>query len=61
MRYLPEVCKQIVRLVHEHQGSMSRNAVLESIASNIGFTAEMLRKWVRQSETDQGIRADMST
>ncbi|SFL99361.1 transposase, partial [Nitrosomonas communis] len=31
------------------------------IASKIGCTAETLRKWVRQSETDQGIRAGMST
>ncbi len=32
-----------------------------SIASKIGCTPETLLTWVRQSETDQGIRGDLST
>ncbi|SFM93936.1 transposase, partial [Nitrosomonas communis] len=62
IRYSPEVRKRAVRLLYEHQGEYeSQWAALESIASKIGCTAETLRKWVRQSETDQGIRAGMST
>ena len=62
VRYSPEVRERAVRLLYEHQGEYeSQWAALESIASKIGCTAETLRKSVRQSETDQGIRADMST
>jgi transposase len=62
VRYSPEVRERAVRLLYEHQGEYeSQWAALESIASKIGCTAETLRKWVRQSETDQGIRAGMST
>ena len=32
-----------------------------SIAPKIGCTAETLRTWVRQSETDRGIRFGMSS
>ena len=32
-----------------------------SIAAKIGCTAETLRKWVRQAERDQGLRAGPST
>ena len=62
VRYSPEVRERAVRLLYEHQGEYeSQWAALESIASKIGCTAETLRKSVRQSETDQGTRAGMST
>jgi transposase len=62
IRYSPEIRERAVRLVHEHQKEYeSQWATLKSIASKIGCTAETLRKWVRQSETDQGIRGGMST
>ncbi len=62
VRYSPEVRERAVRLLQEHQGEYeSQWAALESISSKIGCTAETLRKWVRQSETDQGMRAGMST
>jgi transposase len=32
-----------------------------SIAAKIGCTAETLRKWVRQAERDQGLRAGTMT
>ena len=34
---------------------------IESISSKIGCTAETLRRWVRQSEIDQGKRGGVST
>ena len=56
-RYSPEVRERAVRLVFEHQGEHeSQWAAIESIASKIGCTPETLRKWVRQAETDQGVR-----
>ncbi|SDX07643.1 Transposase [Nitrosomonas communis] len=62
VRYSPEVRERAVRLLYEHQGEYeSQWAALESIASKIDCTAETLRKWVRQSESDQGTRAGMST
>ena len=62
MRYSPEVRERAVRLLREHRGEYASEwAALESIASKIGCSAETLRKWVRQTETDQGIRGGMST
>jgi len=62
MRYSPEVRERVVRLLREHQGEYAPEwAALESIASKISCSAETLRKWVRQTETDQGIRGGMST
>lgn len=62
VRYSPEVRERAVRLVHEQQNEYeSQWAALESISSKIGCTAETLRKWVRQSETDLGTRGGMST
>ncbi len=39
----------------------SQWAAIGSIASKIGCTAETLRKWVRQTERDQGGRAGLTT
>jgi transposase-like protein len=39
----------------------SQWAAIKSVASKIGCTAETLRKWVRQSEYDQGIRDGLTT
>ena len=61
-RYSPEVRERAVRLVFEQQSEYeSQWAALQSIAAKIGCTTETLRKWVRQSERDQGIRAGLSS
>ena len=61
-RYSPEVRERSVRMVFEHQGEHeSQWAAIASIAAKIGCTAETLRKWVRQSERDQGRRAGLSS
>jgi transposase len=36
-------------------------AAIESIASKIGCTSESLRRWVQQSERDNGERTGLST
>jgi len=61
-RYSPEVRERVVRMVFEHQHEHeSQWSTIESISSKIGCTAETLRRWVRQSEIDQGKRGGIST
>jgi len=46
----------------EHQEEYdSQWAAMGSIASKIGCTAETLRKWVRQTERDEGCRPGLTT
>jgi len=61
-RYSPTARKRAVRLVFDQQHQHSSQwAAIESIASKIGCTPETLRRWVRQSETDQGKRSGISS
>jgi len=61
-RYSPVERERAVRLVfdQQHQHSSQWSAI-ESIASKIGCTPETLRRWVRQTETDQGKRSGISS
>jgi transposase len=61
-KYSPEFRERAVRMVFEHQGEHKTQwAAIVSIASKIGCTAETLRKWVRQTEIDQGQRDGLSS
>jgi transposase len=61
-KYSPEVRDRAVRMVLEHQNEHeSQWAAITSIAEKIGCTAETLRKWVRQSERDQGRRPGLTS
>src|SRR3954465_1876250 len=61
-RFSPEVRKRAVRMVLDHGGDhASQWSAIGSIAAKIGCTAETLRKWVRQAERDQGLRAGPTT
>jgi hypothetical protein len=56
-RYAPVARKRAVRLMFDQQGQHSSQwAAIPSIANMVGCTAETLRRWVRQSETDQSWR-----
>ena len=61
-RYSREVRERAVRMVAEHEPEYaSQWAAIGSIASKIGCSAEMLRKWLRQAERDQGSRPGLTT
>jgi transposase len=61
-KFSPEVVERAVRMVFEAKDQYpSQWAAIESIAGKIGCTAETLRRWVRQSERDQGLRDGPST
>ena len=60
--FSPEVRERAVRMVRDHQGEHgSQWAAIQSIAAKIGCSGETLRKWIRQVERGQGLRAGPST
>jgi len=51
-----------VRMVLEHKGEYdSQGAAIGSVGTKLRMTAETLRKWVRQAETDGGLRSGVTT
>ena len=61
-RYSPEFRERAVRMLLDQQGEHeSQWAAMNSIAAKVGCTAETLRKWVRQSEKDLGLRDGVSS
>ena len=60
-RYSTEVHERAARLVLEHQDEHeSQWAAIGSTAGKIACSAETVREWVRQAETDWGRRAGLT-
>ena len=62
-RFSPEVKERAVRLVYEQQkeSDQSQWAIICSVASKIGCSAETLRHWIRKDEVDTGKREGLTT
>ncbi len=61
-KYSPEVRERAIRMVLEQTAEHgSRWAAVKSIASKIGCSPEVLRRWIQQAETDQGVRPGLTT
>ena len=61
-RFPAEVRERAVRLVLENaEAHDSQWAAIESIAGKMGCSAETLRKWVRRTECDHGVRTGLTS
>jgi len=61
-RFSPEIRERAVRMVAEHRDEYASEwATIESVARRIGVGAETLRKWVRRSQIDNGVRPGLTT
>ena len=62
-QYLRELRERALRLVAEYRSEYETEyAAIRSVAAKLGIsTAETLRKWVRQAETDGGQRPGVSS
>jgi transposase len=61
--YSGETRAKAVRLVREHAGDYpSEWAAISAVAQRLGIgSAETLRKWLRQADTDEGKRPGLTT
>jgi transposase len=61
-RYPQELRERAVRLVFQHQDEHpSPWAAITSIVHKVGVSAETLRTWVRNAETDDGLRPGLTS
>jgi transposase len=61
-RFPKEVRERAIRMVFEHtEEHGSQWGAIRSIAGKIGMSPETLRRWVRQSERDGGLRPGLTS
>jgi transposase len=60
--YDREIRAKPVRLVREHVGDYAIEwAAIKAVSGRLGMSAETLRKWLRQSDVDDGEVAGVTT
>jgi len=61
-KYPRELRERAVRMVFEHAHEhASQWATIKSVADKLDCTTEVLRRWVRQAERDEGQRPGLTT
>ena len=61
-KYSAEVRERAVRMVFEHRAEYATQwEAIQSIAAKMGCSRETLRNWVRQAESDRGLRSGPKT
>lgn len=61
-KFSKEMRERAVRMVREHRSEHdSEWSAINSISGKIGCTAETLRRWLRQTEIDDGQRPGVTT
>lgn len=61
-RYPDELRARAVRMVLDHESEyQSRSAAISSISQKVGCSRDSLRIWIKQHETDSGLRGGMTT
>jgi transposase len=61
-RFDRETRAKAVRLVRDHVGDYeSEWAAIKAVSARLGTSAEMLRRWIRQSNVDAGEVSGVST
>ena len=54
-KYDEQTRAKAVRLVHDHRGDYASEwEAIKTVSGRLGMNAETLRKWLRQTEVDQG-------
>src|ERR1700739_1868438 len=61
-KYSPELRERAVRMVFDHAPEHpSQWAAIRSVAEKIGCPVEVLRRWLRHADRDQGRRPGLTT
>jgi transposase len=60
-RYSQEEKDQAVRLVRQSRSEGRGHGAVQRVAVQLGYGVETVRKWVRQADVDEGVKAGRSS